>query len=42
MAGLLAMAIIGAVSLFGNGVDGMWDRTSSSLSTPLTASAEGS
>lgn len=41
MAGLLAMAVIGAVSLFGNGVDGLWDRTASSLSAPLTASADG-
>jgi Flp pilus assembly pilin Flp len=35
------MAIIGAVSLFGNGVDGMWDRTSATLSTPLAGVEDG-
>jgi len=35
IAALLATSIIGAVSLLGNGVDGMWDRMTSSLSTPL-------
>jgi Flp pilus assembly pilin Flp len=29
------MSIIAAVSLLGNGVDGMWDRMTTSLSAPL-------
>ena len=32
---ILATSIIGAVSLLGNGVDGMWDRMTTSLNAPL-------
>ncbi|MCP2679176.1 hypothetical protein NHF45_06500 [Maricaulaceae bacterium NA33B04] len=32
---ILATSIIGAVGLLGNGVDGMWDNISASLSRPL-------
>ena len=41
IAAILATSIIGAVSLLGNGVDGMWDRMTSSLSAPLGGEGEG-
>lgn len=33
--GLIAMAIITSIGLFGNGVDGMWDRMQSALVAEL-------
>lgn len=38
--GLIAVAVITSIGLFGNGVDGMWDRMQSALVAELGGSSD--